>query len=221
MKKLTAWAVSTVQNFEKCPAAHKYKSILKMKEPPSAAMARGIEIHRKGEYYLKGQIKGVPREYKDFEPEMKQLKKLRAEPEAQWGVTKKWAPSEFFANDVWGRGKVDAFLVRDDTLHIIDFKTGRVYPTHEWQADVYAAFGFALYPDVEHIEIEFWYVDQDGLIKPYQYIPSDLNAIRDDADERATKMLKAKTFLPTPGSHCKYCSYRTDKGGPCDAWKKA
>lgn len=222
MTRPYAWSLSALGQYEECPRKYEYSRILKIPEPKHPAAERGIEIHKKGESYLKGLIpeRTVPLEYVHFKYELKELRRLRAEPEAAWGVTRTWKAADFFGKTVWGRGKIDAHVVIDTTLHLIDFKTGRRYPKHEEQAEVYALFGAAYYPKVEKVAAEFWYLDEShNEPLKYEYTVKELKSFRTKWQKRADKMLTAKKFLPTPGDHCKRCHYASFKGGQCLAWK--
>ena len=55
-KMITSWSFSRYSDYQQCPAKAKYKHVLRMKEPPNDAMARGTAIHTMAEDYIKGKL---------------------------------------------------------------------------------------------------------------------------------------------------------------------
>lgn len=225
MIKPTAWSPSSKATYELCPRQYKHGRIDKLPEAKHPAAERGIWIHKKGEEFLKGAIKKVPVEYKHFSHELTQLRKLKAAPEASWGVTSKWEPVDFFAKNVWGRGKMDASVIVDDTLHIVDFKSGKV-KDYKDQVEIYAAFALSFFPNVAHIRAELWYLDHEHL-QPFEFPVKDVVKAQKKLSVSCAKILADDKFLPTPSRlACQYCKFRTDvkmpngRMGPCDSWKK-
>ena len=61
------WSYSRLTCFEKCPKQAEFKFVKKIKEPGSAAMDRGKEVHKLCEDYIRGNYEEVPAQLKDFE----------------------------------------------------------------------------------------------------------------------------------------------------------
>lgn len=230
---VTAWSYSRYADYELCPARFKYKHIDRLPDPGGPAMVRGSEIHKEGENYLKvgGKGKGpaVPKTYAHFKGEMEQLRKLEPMVEQQWGFTADWTPTGWFGRDTWLRVVCDvAVYYDDDTLDIIDFKTGKKYGTNEDQIELFSMGGFAKFPEVEHVTARLWYLDiPDGPNDGDPHADSTANTtIREytrDGYEAAKKKWAGKIqpmfmdtkFPPRANDKCRWCPYSRAKGGPC------
>lgn len=199
---------------------HKFK--LGMKEPKGPAVARGEAHHKLAESYLKGKIYGgVPKPLAKLAVHYRELRKLNPIVEQFWNLDKDWEPVKT-KEEAWVTMKMDAAIPpsRDfGRLFIQDLKTGREYEGHAEQASLYACIGYELYPETDGVDVEFWYSD-GGYAQQYRYTPRVLNHHTERWIERGEELMSAKKFLPSPSeSNCKWCFLRTDKGGPCSAWK--
>lgn len=217
-----------------------YKHLMKIQDTGSTAMARGNDIHKEGEAFLKqpplkGKAKGygvytVPESYKNFAAEMAQLQTLNPIVESQWGFTNNWEPTSWFGSATWVRIICDVSAVYDDkTADIIDFKTGKKYDTNEEQIDLFKNGGFAMWPEVEHITARLWYLDipdgpHDGK-DPHlestanttirEYTRDDFEASKKAWAKKVEPMFKDRRFAPRPSNKCGWCSYSRAKGGKC------
>jgi hypothetical protein len=110
---------------------------------------------------------------------------------------------------------------KENTLWIQDLKTGREKPMHADQASLGACIGFALYPKVEEVQVEFWYADQ-GIIRSYDYTRKELKRDTQRWIKEGERILTPrKKYLPSPSEdNCRWCPVSSKKGGPCHAWKK-
>lgn len=222
-----AWSYTRYSVGSKCLLKYALKFIHKLKEPDSYALERGTEVHAQGEGYLKGTIHGVPDAYHVFSDEMKAIKSAGAIAEESWTLTKTWQPTQWDDWDnAWLRAKIDVHLIDGKTLDVIDFKTGRQRDEHEEQTELYALTGFCVYPKVQTIDTEFWYVDS-GDVGDFSYKRSQLRGLKAKWRKRIKPILEAKVFPPQPSEEgCKWCPFRSDKklrngeAGPCDGWKR-
>lgn len=218
------WSYSSWSTAHKCAFAYYCRFILGMKEPEkvSPALEHGIEMHRKAEGYLKGDVTSLPKEFKDFKAHYSALRKAKPIIEQFWGVSNRWVPLRWKS---WVVMKMDAALEpskkNHKTLWIQDLKTGREYEdAHQSQSGLYVAIGSSLFPKLERAETEFWYIDQ-GYPVMYEYSKKMIEQLRAFWSDEGKKLLKPKKeYLPTPTDDgCRWCFLRTDKGGPCDAYK--
>jgi len=221
MKKPFSWSYSRWSCFHSCKAKYKYQFIDKIPQPPSPAMERGKEIHSKGEMFIKGKIRGMPPAYKHFAQELRSIKKYGAEAEESWAVTSEWKRCEWFSNIAWCRSKTDAHLYvpEEKEVVVIDFKTGRQYPSHKDQAELYSLKGLLFYPEANVATVEFWYLDS-GDLRTYEYNRKAVKPLTTRWNRRADEMTREKKFAPNPGSACRWCPYSIHKGGPCIKAKK-
>jgi len=218
-KKITAWSYSRYSYYKECPYKLKLSAIDKVKVDTPYAFIRGRKLHSLCENYLNGKIRGMPLELKPFEIELKTIKRMKATPEADLSVNKDWAPS--FGTDwdnVWCRSYLDAVVLSKskDVLAIIDYKTGRIYTeAHMKQAHLYATCAFGHYPDVQTINVEFWYFDQDETLE-LEFSRNDWKKMKAKWNKRVHNLLTDTKFMPNPSVlNCKYCFYNPKKGGPC------
>lgn len=216
-----AWSYSRYADYQQCPLRFKLKHIQKMKEPGSPAMQRGSDIHKEGENYLKSakRPRTVPASYKNFAEEMRQLHTLNPLVEQQWGFTKQWSPTGWFGGDTWLRIVCDVVVLYDDnTVDLIDFKTGRRYDTNEEQVELFSCAPFIKWPEVTDVRTRLWYLDVEDPEKNEvirDYTRGDFEGIRKGWEKKIVPMFKDKRFAPTPNEKCRWCAFSKDKGGPC------
>ena len=222
------WSYSTWSIANKCLARYMYAKLLKLPTPEVPAMMRGQTVHKKGEGYLDGTIKNVPKEYRLFSDELKAIKKLGADPEGTFAFTKTWAitsPTDW--ENCWLRIKIDAFIGGETDATIVDFKTGKPWKDTIDQSELYAVGAFQAFPKLETIDAEFWYLDS-GEVVDYHYTRSEFKALKRKWATRGRSMLAARQFPETTNSYdCKYCPFKSSeklangKPGPCTGWQKA
>jgi hypothetical protein len=105
------------------------------------------------------------------------------------------------------------------TLYVEDFKTGREYPGHKDQLELYAIKGMIIYPGVEKVDVAAIYIDQACRGKEDRYLRTSLPKLIEKWNGWATTMMEDRVWDPTPSEDaCKYCDFnKKRKGGPCDA----
>lgn len=215
--EVKSWSYSSWRQHETCPAQWKYERIDRLpKAPPGPPLLRGIEIHEGLEAYLRNGAELPP----GLEPWREELESLRAVPglvaEGQFSFTE---DGELCAwNDwdrCWLRAKLDAHYTDDDTLHLIDFKTGRVRDEDgRHQLELYAWVGFVAFPDVKKVQPELWYLDAGDIDDQHVFVRrKDFARLARTWRERAETLLSATEFPPRPGRHCSWCNY--SGGNPC------
>ena len=222
------WSHSRYATWRDCAYKYLLKHVLKLPEEKSYAMERGIDIHSKFEQVLLGNIRGIPNELKLMKNEILNMKKLEAEPEVSWTLTKELThthPKDW--NGAWLRAKVDVhfYFEDDEELLIVDLKTGR-FKVAQSQMDLYAAMAPFYYPDAKNIIVELWFSDH-GEVHSEEYGVRKAKQLWKKWERRAADMLSDRKFIPSPGAACRYCPYKSSKKmpngefGPCKEWKKA
>lgn len=232
-----AWSFSRYSDYKQCPLKFKLKHIDRIKEPSNAAMERGSEIHDKAEAYIKGKIKRIPKELKEFEDEFKKLKNLFDKRvvsaavtgsadnsivvEDTWAFTKDWEETQW-DNWVqcWVRIKLDcAHVVDGKTLVISDWKTGKYRPQNNdqyiEQLELYALAALLLYPDMDEVVPRLVYLDA-GVIFPTEnddpmvFTQDDLPNLQKIWSHRTKAMFNDRQFAPRPNRFCMWCHYRAN-----------
>lgn len=220
---VTAWSISRLNTYTQCPLKFKLTAIDKLKEPGSAAMDRGAAIHKEAEVYLKGSDPVVPANLSLMAAEFIEIRDLGAKAELEVTFTKDWGITGWFDADAWCRIKIDAMVLDKDTIRIIDFKTGKFRPNdneaYEAQLELYALTALVLYPDVKHVSGELWFLDSGDHVgtKHGSYTHADVQALKTKWEEKVTPMFVDTMFAPRLNQYCKWCFFREDNGGPCNA----
>lgn len=232
IKAATSWSFSRYGDYVQCPAKFKFKHVMKLKEPPSTAMARGAEIHNMAEAYVKGTLAKLPVELKlhaDFFKEMRKRYKTRDNGmvvEDQWAFTKTWDLTEWNNwTECWVRIKLDiAYHIDAETLAPEDYKTGKQRPEEEAkyleQLQLYAMAAFLMMPWINKVVPRLRYLDQGTLYppadeEPIVYTREELPKLQKLWMAKTKKMMADTTFKATPNDKCKWCHFRKSNGGPC------
>jgi len=220
---IDAWSYSRLSNYETCALMAKFLYILKLPQDTSPAMERGSRIHDQAEKFVKGEIDHLP-DTKVWEPwreDMAALKNLDYEAEKNIAFDSNWEECEYFGPNVWLRLRVDVTGIANDGVpEVIDYKTGRPYPTHEEQAELY---GIAAYltavKAAKKVRTSFFYLDVPDIVV-YEYQSEEIiESLMPKWEGRAGVMLTDTSFAPNPckASCGKYggCDFAANKGGQC------
>lgn len=225
---VSSWSFSRYMDYTKCPFLFKCKHIDKLKEPPSAPMQRGTDLHKIAEDYLNGKLKKLPAEFNALRGEYEAWRKQKVKVvEEQWTWKQDWSPTDW--NDwsgAWLRVKLDfAYInVEHNALVIVDHKTGKFredkQAEYDQQEELYGLAGLKRYPDVAVVSPRLAYIDA-GLIYPnpdemeIEFFRKDEKALEKKWLARIKPLFNDKTFRPTPGDACRFCHFRKSNNGPC------
>ena len=222
-QKITAWSFSRWNGYESCPKKTFFKVIQKMKEPSSPALERGTQLHLLCEQFLKGVIKRVPKELKLIESVLKDYKKRKAIPEAEFTFNRKWEVTGWFDLDAWCRVKADVTIPPviggEPVVEVHDFKSGQLpkdSSSYELQLELYAMAGLMTYPTAEKAITSLVYIDHGKVIQTeVEYTQKDVKPLQKLWEKRTKRMLNDTVFPPNPGNACRWCSFSRAKGGLC------
>lgn len=215
MKQLQSWSFSSLMNYERCPHSVEPGSANYDKPRPEAAQ-RGIEVHKQIEDYLttKGDLEVNP-----F-PNLPLTKLYLQSPvcEEKWGLTDKWYPVDY--KNAWLKCQIDAYVHKDDTIIIYDWKTGKRSGNevkHTQQMQLYLCVATVLFPMAQQYKSELWYVDQNLIVPGKTYTKDQLNPIAQRWDKRGKRMTSDTEFIAKPSkSNCRFCDRRKEVGGNCE-----
>jgi len=94
---------------------------------------------------------------------------------------------------------------------VIDYKTGRKNGNevkHAEQGQLYQLATFLRYPNLEYIDVEFWYTDQDDITHMHYRRDQGLRYLR-GFDARGKALTTAVDFPAKPNIfNCRWCPYR-------------
>ena len=230
-ERIKAWSYSRLVDFEQCKLRAKLKYIYRIPEPARPlppgktehANDRGTRIHDAAERFVRGGVELLP-ELKSFSTEFHDLRNKyehgMVSLEGEWAVNKDWEPVAWGDRDAWARIKLDAF-VRLSKTHavVIDYKTGKKFGNeikHAEQTQLYQLAAFLRYPELETIDVELWYTDQDDLTH-MKYTRSQGMRFFQNFNQRGIAMTSAEEFPPSPNVFaCKWCPYGPRGTGDCD-----
>ncbi len=230
-ERIKAWSYSRLVDFEQCKLRAKLKYIDRIPEPARPlppgktehANDRGTRIHDAAERFVRGGVELIP-ELKSFSAEFHDLRNKykhgMVSLEGEWAINKDWEPVAWGDRDAWARIKLDAF-VRLSKTHavVIDYKTGKKFGNeikHAEQTQLYQLAAFLRYPELETIDVELWYTDQDDLTH-MKYTRSQGMRFFQNFNQRGIAMTSAEEFPPSPNVFaCKWCPYGPRGTGDCD-----
>lgn len=229
---IKTWSYSRLTVFEQCKFRAELAYIQKIPEPERPlpkgktehANDRGNRIHTAAELFVKVPTgtELIP-ELKTFANEFVQLRDLfkqgRVSLEEDWAIDRNWEPCAWNSDTTWGRIKLDAFVVMEDSVAVvIDYKTGKRFGNeikHGEQGQLYALAAFLRYPDLQKIDVEFWYLDLDEK-SHITYTRKQAMRMLDSFEKRALAMTTCEVFPPNPNIFsCKYCPYGPAGTGHC------
>jgi len=209
------WGYSKLETMEKCPQKFKYQFIDKLPQPGSQAMERGSKMHESIESYLNGWVPTLLPACESFKQAIDNLKTENFVAEQAIGLNKSWEKlPDWFHPDTWIRAKADAMYIAGSVLTVIDFKSGKYRIPSTDQVELYAIVGGAIYPEVEKVVAEYWYLDT-GEVYSRDYTQDELKALRARFEKRVAPMYINTNWAPTPSSECRWCPYSKTKGGKC------
>lgn len=229
LPKADAWSYSRLKDWKDCPRKFYLKHIRKLREPGNDAMERGTAIHKLAEDWTLKRITeeqvllgladirkkyGKATRMLDFAKDFATAMRSKPTCEENWGFTEKWEDVPAKANGWWGEGswlkvKLDlCYLGRDKALRVVDHKTGRRYPDHDEQAELYAMAGLIKYQKVQVVRVEFWYLDS-GEKGEYTFTRDQLAPLTTKWAKKVFPMMNDTQYPCKPNPGCSRCWFRS------------
>jgi PD-(D/E)XK nuclease superfamily len=205
--KLPVASFSFLNTWNICPhqAARRYIVKDLPREPESPEMAWGNEVHSTMENRLNGII-ALPESMQAFEQFCTPLDGYRFTPELKLGMTVQGKKCDFFADDVFLRGKLDVPIVLTHTALLLDWKTGKKRED-PYELEVGALLVQAQWPHAGKIIGQYVWLKDLTLGETHDLSRTDrtwqrVTAAMSDV-ERA---MERGAFIKTPGPLCGWCS---------------
>ena len=231
MNHIAAVSYSRINVHEECNYRAYLAFVKKIKELPSPAlengkehpMDRGSRVHKTAEDFVRGASMPCV-EMETFLTEFKKLNQIYIENnesihlETMWCFKADWTPTVWNDWDnIWLRIKTDLTLFLDPTTAVVvDYKTGKMWGNevkHTEQAQLYAIGAFMMFPALETVHVELWYLDQDGLMGQ-TYTRAVAMKYFKKWSERMDKVTDDRDFKANPNQHsCRYCPFKTGPVG--------
>lgn len=218
MKRPTRHSYSSISTYQECPARYKYDYIDKLPGEESAAMMRGTRLHSKCEEYLKAPKDGevaAPYDLRRINQILYNMRAAGAKSEVTWLVDRNWKPV-VDPGQAYVKAIVDAHWLDQEVLHVRDFKSGREYPSHRKQLELYSILGLLEYPSAGRAESAATYIDGGYSGQDASIIRPMLPKLIDLWSTEIETLESDDDFIANPGAKCKWCPFRRSNGGPCE-----
>lgn len=116
---IAKWSFSALKSFETCQWKLKLQKIDKIDTGSSEALDRGNKIHDALEKWVRGEESELPSDKRTkFDSFLNELAILRSNYfkgyvslEEDWGIRKDWSPCTWQDPELWGRAKLDVFVL--------------------------------------------------------------------------------------------------------------
>jgi len=214
---MTAWSYSSIKTFEQCPKKYFHLKIAKdVKDEPGEAAEYGTAVHLAAEEFIRDG-KPIPDKFAFMRPIVEPLAAKQGEKhtELRLGVAKTdtgFAPTTFFAKDVWYRGIVDLLIVDGTKGWMIDYKTGKNAKYADTkQLDILAAAVFTRFPQLRKLKSALAFVVSNEFVKKEH--TSDLSksyfATFTPELDRLSVAENTGVWNANSGPLCKFCPVTT------------
>ena len=202
---IPAWTYSQLDKFETCPKQFYHVRVKKdWKEPPTEHTIWGEKVHTAFENRILSKTP-LPEGMNQWESMATKIEKLNGEKyaEIKMAVDKNFQVANW--DNAWSRGIADLVVKRDNSVAILDYKTGKRKPTE--QLMLYAGYAFASYPKIEYVSTGFVWL-KEKKIDTKLFNRKEIPIIWREFVGRVSKLEKA---------------YETDKwverpSGLCNGW---
>jgi len=182
---------------------------------------RGIRIHDDAEKVIRRE-QSITRELKPFEEDFYALQDIYEDGDAiveeLWCFDEDWnivqpINGKHQWHKHWARIKIDTLaFIEPGHAVTIDYKTGKRVGNeikHGDQIMIYAIAVLLLYPEVEHVTVELWYIDQEE-IETKTYTREQAMRFLPRIERRGVTTTTDTQFEPDPSKHnCRFCPYKT------------
>jgi len=208
------WSFSAWNCYNQCPAKYKfrYKDRLRL-GMKSVAAERGDMVHASAERYLVDPINRLESPMVYYESFLTALRDKGAKPEHTIILNREWKPAMPW-EDEWLKAILDVALVEGTVARNYDWKTGKIYPDHVDQRELYSLAQLCAYPEVEVAIGMHVYVDlKQNRVSEFKQ--ADVPALKAKWEERVSRLVEDEIFPTNPSFTCRYCEYSKWNGGPC------
>jgi len=235
-----SWSLSALGTYEKCQLKARYKYVDRLPEIRGEAASRGVDFHKDIELFLTGERTSLPDNLSYYNQWFTELKQYEIYPEKVITLNDRWEEVAGDSPERWYKGVLDLLVLRrgeiigpekgikrtelsiqsgQETEAIIyDWKTGKIYPDHEDQRELYSLAVFSALPSVQSVRAIHVYVDIRQL-REQTFNRDEMHSMRKRWTDKANHFLSAlKTpehMIPNPGYLCRWCAFSRAKGGPC------
>ncbi len=209
-----SYSLTKITTHEKCALKYKFRYILDLPETKNKAATRGVDCHKLIEDCIRDGAP-LPPELDYYQGWLETMRGPMAFPEHKIAVDNKWQLCSWEDPNVYIRAVVDLkYVVSPESIVNYDWKTGKIYPDHGDQKELYAALVSAEHPEAIEIKSGHVYVDLRKNV-PKDFHKDQISGIIQKWDRRVESVANDAHHMPSPGFHCTWCGYSKKIGGPC------
>lgn len=202
--KPLVWSFTLLKTYRDICPYQAYRRYVKKDIPfvPTEAMEYGNDVHSAMEMRVGGN-KPLPDGMQQYEPIAAAFDGRNAVVEQKLGVTVAGKSCDFFASDVWGRGKLDLTLVQDETAYLADYKTGN--PREDpFELEVQAVLLHAKHPQLTKIIGQYYWLKENRIGPPHDL--SNTNKTWTEICRLMTSILNETEWEKRRNPLCGYCN---------------
>lgn len=177
-------------------------------------------LHKMAEDYMGETGSPVPYELRKIGRLLNEYRERGARPEQTVLLTREWQPTSDLGS-TWIKAIIDVSYKDGDTLVLRDYKSGREYPSHSDQLELYGIVSLANDPSIQRVDTGAVYIDGGFESCTGSIIRPMFPKLRDKWHTKAIMMEKDEEFIANPGGACRWCPHAKGKGGPCGESAKA
>lgn len=204
--------------FRQCPFKFKEYILGRLPFKPSKQKDRGIKVHDTIEDMVRHGVKDVHyfpsgvnvHWVRDMVFELRQASLAGSiYIEEDLCVTESFTRTTWKADDCWLRARADTLVVYPDSVHIIDYKTGKKWDTDFFQLSIEALLAHVIYKKPK-IEFEYWYVDQGEAVGDIIDFSNGINKVDHVVStiKEMKEAFKNNIFLAKANRFCKWCEIK-------------
>lgn len=210
------WSYSSLAEYRKCPRMWKHNHVDRLPTKATRWMRRGTDLHAHCERYISGETNSIIPPLAQIAGTLISLREHGAVCERYFRLDKDWKVCD--KSTQWVKAFLDTSYIDADTMHIVDFKSGKIKDYHADQLQLYAIIG-ACAEQVSFVSVRAVYIDHGKDLHERTYSKEELLKHRVRWNEEAVSMLDDEAYTPKPSKEsCKRCSFKSKDGGPCDLW---
>lgn len=210
------WSLTKLKKFEQCGAKYDFRYNQKLPEQPSVYAQRGKDYHTELELFIKGERSTLTGPLEFYFGFLSALKSNSVPLHTEYRIALKadWSACPD-GETPWFVGYLDLFRQVEVSAHNWDWKTGKIYPDHIDDMEVYGLSILARHPEIEVVTVTYVYLDKGQNREKIFSRQFDFPLLKEKWAARVKKMEEATTFIPNPTYMCRFCSYSKVNGGPC------
>lgn len=203
---------SGLKLWKECPLKWADRYIYGNRQEPGPAAQRGTDLHNALEDFFNGSpYPSGNKVLRPWQPLMEALASTDPVAEGEIAVDFGWKNCDYNSPLAYYRGKKDLHYEHGATLHLFDWKSGKVYPEHEFQGASYAAMS----PGYENYKVTFVYLDQPLHTQRWEYTAQQVATRRIEFTNIIQELRTAEEYPAKPGSGCNWCHLSWRRGGSC------